>query len=160
MTEIWYTPHDENRIEEIFEAMKHCQSLHPDSNGAYWQMKIPDKSFFLISLKSINLNANCVFFVFTDSFSEEEDEFIMAEENNHVVNDDIDQEDIRNLHIDGNLLLFLFVFLFVSNDHFAKLMYNENLFQMMNASLMLKKTRKITKFQSFSLFFKKIKCIL
>lgn len=33
MTEIWYTPHDENRIEEIFEAMKHCQSLHPDPNG-------------------------------------------------------------------------------------------------------------------------------
>lgn len=35
MTEIWYTPHDENRIEEIFEAMKHCQSLHPDPNGLY-----------------------------------------------------------------------------------------------------------------------------
>lgn len=75
-------------------------------------MKMPDKSFLLISFKSINLNANCVFFVFTDSFSEEEDEFIMAEENNHVANDDIDQEDIRNLHIDGNLLLFNFVFFF------------------------------------------------
>lgn len=37
----------------------------------------------------------------TDSFSEEEDEFIMAEENNHAADDDIDQEDIRNLHIDG-----------------------------------------------------------
>lgn len=35
MTEIWYTPHDENRIEEIFEAMKHCQSLHPDPNGKF-----------------------------------------------------------------------------------------------------------------------------
>lgn len=112
MTEIWYTPHDENRIEEIFEAMKHCQSLHPDSNGTY-VLKMIDKSFLLISFKSINLNANCVFFVFTDSFSEEEDEFIMAEENNHAVNDGIDQEDIRNLHIDGNLLLlFLFVFFY------------------------------------------------
>lgn len=43
-----------------------------------------------------------VFFI-TDSFSEEEDEFIMAEENNHAVDDGIDQEDIRNLHIDGEL---------------------------------------------------------
>lgn len=33
MTEIWFTPHEENRIEEIFNAMKHCQSLHPDPNG-------------------------------------------------------------------------------------------------------------------------------
>ncbi|XP_031620446.1 methylosome subunit pICln [Contarinia nasturtii] len=64
MTEIWYTPHDENRIEEIFEAMKHCQSLHPDPN---------------------------------DSFSEEEDEeFIMAEENNHA------EDDLQNLHIDDD----------------------------------------------------------
>lgn len=39
MTEIWYTPHDENRIEEIFEAMKHCQSLHPDPNGLYQRAK-------------------------------------------------------------------------------------------------------------------------
>lgn len=38
MTEIWYTPHDENRIEEIFEAMKHCQSLHPDPNGLFIDM--------------------------------------------------------------------------------------------------------------------------
>lgn len=44
-------------------------------------------------------------------FSEEEDEFIMAEENNHEGagaaadgDDDIDQENIRNLHIDGNLI--------------------------------------------------------
>lgn len=94
--------------------------------------------------------------MFTDSFSEEEDEFIMAEENNHVANDDIDQEDIRNLHIDGNLLYFYFIFFFISNDHFAKLMYYEKLFQMMNASLMLKKTRKITEFQTFSLFLKKL----
>lgn len=42
-------------------------------------------------------------------FSEEEDEFIMAEDNNHEGDgangdDDIDQEDIRNLHIDGNFI--------------------------------------------------------
>lgn len=40
MTEIWYTPHDENRIEEIFDAMKHCQSLHPDPNGTIFSMHI------------------------------------------------------------------------------------------------------------------------
>lgn len=33
MTEIWYMAHDENRIEEIYNAMKYCQSLHPDPNG-------------------------------------------------------------------------------------------------------------------------------
>lgn len=37
-----------------------------------------------------------------DSFSEEEDEFIMADDNEHAA-DDIDQEDIRNLHIDGKI---------------------------------------------------------
>lgn len=47
MTEIWYTPHDENRIEEIFEAMKHCQSLHPDPNGLYRYLKL----FFLLFIK-------------------------------------------------------------------------------------------------------------
>lgn len=39
----------------------------------------------------------------TDSFSEEEDEFIMAEDNNHAAENEIDQEDIRNLHIDGKI---------------------------------------------------------
>lgn len=33
MTEIWFTPTDETTIEDIFESMKHCQSLHPDANG-------------------------------------------------------------------------------------------------------------------------------
>lgn len=33
MTEIWFTPTDENTIEDIFNAMKYCQSLHPDENG-------------------------------------------------------------------------------------------------------------------------------
>ena len=40
-------------------------------------------------------------FIIVDSFSEEEDEFIMAEDNIHAA-EEIDQEDIRNLHIDGN----------------------------------------------------------
>lgn len=30
----------------------------------------------------------------------------MAEENNHAADDDIDQEDIRNLHIDGKTPFF------------------------------------------------------
>lgn len=30
MTEIWFVPTDENTIESIFDAMKQCQSLHPD----------------------------------------------------------------------------------------------------------------------------------
>jgi len=30
MTEIWFVPTDENTIENIFDAMKQCQSLHPD----------------------------------------------------------------------------------------------------------------------------------
>lgn len=33
MTEIWFCPADESRIEEIFNAVKHCQSLHPDIEG-------------------------------------------------------------------------------------------------------------------------------
>lgn len=35
MTEIWFTPNDETTIEDIFESMKHCQSLHPDANGKF-----------------------------------------------------------------------------------------------------------------------------
>lgn len=30
MTEIWFVPTDETTIESIFDAMKQCQSLHPD----------------------------------------------------------------------------------------------------------------------------------
>lgn len=39
---------------------------------------------------------------FADSFSDEEDEFEMAEEDGHNDrDDDIDQDEMRNLHIDG-----------------------------------------------------------
>lgn len=94
MTEIWYTPHDGNRIEEIFEAMKHCQSLHPDPNGMY--------NTFNDVQSSCNKMSHLAF---VDDFSdEEEDEFIMAEDNNHAAEDDIDQEDMRNLHIDGKYI--------------------------------------------------------
>lgn len=37
----------------------------------------------------------------------------MAEENNHAADDDIDQEDIRNLHIDGEH----FEFILQKNTH-------------------------------------------
>lgn len=30
MTEFWFVPNDETSIESIFDAMKQCQSLHPD----------------------------------------------------------------------------------------------------------------------------------
>lgn len=56
------------------------------------------------------IHLNNSFPTITDSFSEEEDEFIMAEENNHAADDDIDQEDIRNLHIDGKTRLDLSIF--------------------------------------------------
>lgn len=108
MTEIWYTPHDENRIEEIFEAMKHCQSLHPDPNGSSLLHSCKRMCFDLLSYFS------------SADFSEEEDEFIMAEDNNHEGgvgaaaaadgDDDIDQEEIRNLHIDGNFTSFNHLF--------------------------------------------------
>lgn len=46
-----------------------------------------------------------IFVAIADSFSDQEDEYIMAEENDHQANDGIDQEDIRNLHIDGKFKL-------------------------------------------------------
>lgn len=56
----------------------------------------------IFETKNLMQIQNC--FIQTDSFSDEEDEFIMAEDNNHAAENEIDQEDIRNLHIDGDLL--------------------------------------------------------
>lgn len=56
------------------------------------------------SNKLLKLNFYNFFLNFhsTDSFSDEEDEFIMAEDDGRNDNEDgIDQDDMRNLHIDG-----------------------------------------------------------
>lgn len=97
MTEIWFTPTDETTIEDIFESMKHCQSLHPDengrsSNGIEW--------ISLMILPTV-INQNWIICMNpTDSFSEEEDEFIMAEDN-AAADVEAGQGGIRNLHIEG-----------------------------------------------------------
>lgn len=98
MTEIWFTPNDETTIEDIFESMKHCQSLHPDENGKQKQPQIAKRwniwsEFYILPL----------FFLlhYADSFSDEEDEFIMAEDN-AAADAEVAQGELRNLHIEGN----------------------------------------------------------
>lgn len=83
MTEIWFVPHDETSIESIFEAMKQCQSLHPDPERKHRRWK--------------EYTATFTIFFLPPEFSEEEedDDYRMAEEPNE------DEANIENLHIDG-----------------------------------------------------------
>lgn len=111
MTEIWFVPTDENTIEDIFEAMKQCQSLHPDperkSNAYYrfyqfdWINDSQNTSTKQKSSKHQSILLYWFSYFHNLEFSEEEedDDFRMAEEAGE------EGANIENLHIEGKIYL-------------------------------------------------------
>lgn len=69
MTQIWFQPKDTSTIQQIFNAMKHCQSLHPDPN---------------------------------ENLSEDDEDFMEAEDDGFEQYEDVGQGDLRNLQIEDD----------------------------------------------------------
>lgn len=75
MTEIWFIPNDANCVEDIFNAMKACQVLHPDPNDS-----------------------------FSDD-GDDNDFIMAQDEEHDDGNHGDHEENMRNLNLDGNSLI-------------------------------------------------------